>query len=119
MNFINKTGLEFTVAQKLTASDLKILNNTINTLVDAVNNLLQGLYDLNIELKNFDRTFSLEEAISIVSNERRIRGMKLRFRNKSGKFVEYSYVGNTLDSIDWNNQNNWLTTLEVIDGGTW
>ena len=119
MNFIKKTGLDFSVGQKLTASDLKILNNTINNLVDAVNNLLQGLYDLNVELKNFDITFTLDEAIAAVSNERRIKGMKLRFRNKSGKYVEYSYVGNTLDSIDWNNQNNWLTTLEIVDGGTW
>ena len=119
MEYLNKTGLDFSAGQKLKASDLKTMNNAINDIVDAVNNLLRGLYDLNIELDDFDRTFTLGEAIQTVSDLRRARGMKLRFLNKNNKYVEYSYIGRTLDTIDWNNLDNWTTTLEIIDGGTW
>ena len=74
---------------------------------------------MNIELNDFDRTFTLGEAIQIVSNVRRSRGMILRFLNTNNKYVEYAYVVSTLDTIDWNNQDNWTTTLEIVDGGTW
>ena len=43
----------------------------------------------------------------------------MEYLNKNNKYVEYSYVGTTLDTIDWNNQDNWTTTLEIVDGGTW
>lgn len=119
MEYLNKTGLDFSAGQKLKASDLKIMNNSINNIINVINNLLRGLYDLNIELNDFDRTFTLGEAIQMIANVRRSRGMKLRFLNKNNKYVEYSYVGTTLDTIDWNNQDNWTTTLEIVDGGTW
>lgn len=122
MEYLNKTGLDFSAGQTLKASDLKTMNNSINNIIDIINNFLRGLYDLNVELNDFNTTFTLEQAIQRAS--RRSLGMKLRFlstendRNKK-KYVEYSYTGTTLDDIDWRNTDNWTTSLDVVDGGIW
>lgn len=119
MEYLRETGISFNPGEQLTAAKLEKLNTKINELVREVNKMLKGLCNLNIELGNYSRRFSLEEAINIVSNTRRIKGMKIRFLSENGKYVEFSYVGETLDSNEWNNPNNWTESLDVIDGGEW
>lgn len=117
MELIGQTGLIFKSGQKLTSSDLSKMNNTINDLVVAVNYLLKGIYNLNQELNNFDRKFDLDEAITLVSRTRRAKGMKIRFLSCNGKYVEYSYIGESLELADFTNENNWVDNISFIDGG--
>jgi hypothetical protein len=117
MELIGQTGLIFKSGQKLSSSDLSKMNNTINSLVNAVNYLLKGIYNLNQELNDFERCFNLDEAISLVSGTRRAKGMKIRFLSNSGKYVEYSYVGDSLELADFTNENNWVDNIGFIDGG--
>lgn len=117
MELIGQTGLIFKSGQKLSSSDLSKMNNTINDLVVAVNGLLRGIYNLNQELNDFERKFDLDEAIRLVSRTRRAKGMKIRFLSHNGKYVEFSYVGESLELADFTNENNWVDNISFIDGG--
>lgn len=119
MEYIKETGISFKPGEQLTAAKLEKLNTKINELVVVVNKMLKGLCDINVELNDFSRKFDLSEAITIVSNTRRIKGMKIRFLSKNDKYVEFSYTGETLDTSDWTNTNNWTESLDVVDGGEW
>lgn len=114
---IKKTGLSFDSGMKLSASDLRIMNSTINALVDVVNELVMSKYDLNFEIGNFERTFTLDEAIRVVSEYRRQLGMKIRFKSPNGFYAEYSYCGETLDTEEFQNPDKWVAGIDVIDGG--
>lgn len=118
MEYINKTGLSFAPGQKLSAEALSKMNDTINLLVGAVNNMLR-VCDVNVEIDDFSRVFELEEAITMMSNTRRALGMKLRFLGTNKKYVEYSFIGDALDNNTWLDPNNWETGPDVIDGGEW
>lgn len=117
MELIGQTGLIFKSGQKLTSNDLSKMNSTINELVNAVNYLLKGVYNLNQEINDYERRFDLEDAIKLVANNRRSKGMKIRYLSKNDKYVEYSYVGNTLDTSEFLNENNWVDNIGSIDGG--
>lgn len=117
MKTLKKTGISFESGQKLTASDLQKLNNTVNNIVDAVNLMLKGKVDLNIELGDTEKTYSLKQAIEAAKNIRRELGQKIRFRALSGNFVEYSYIGKDLSDMSWSTEDNWTTSLDLIDGG--
>ena len=119
IEYLNKTGLSFESGQKLSAASLAKMNDTINDLVDAVNTLLSGICDINQELRDPVRTFTLGEAIEVVSNNRRARGMKIRFLGDAGKYMEYSFIGTGLDDATWKNEENWESGPDVIDGGEW
>ena len=121
IEYIEKTGLSFEPGEKLKATDLSKLNNTINSLVDAVNSLLRGEFNVNLEINDFNTKFDLERALDIVSDSRRERGLKIRFLNESGKYVEYSYLGEHLTDDDWFNVENWklINKPDLIDGGEW
>lgn len=118
MEYITETGISFNKGEQLTARKLQILNDKINELVRNVNGMLMGLCDINVELNDFTRIFELPEAISIVSQTRRMKGMKIRFLGKNETYLEYSYTGLTLNDADWKNIENW-TMIEdlIVDGG--
>lgn len=117
MEYIGQTGLIFKAGQKLTSNDLSKMNNTINDLVVAVNYLLRGTYNLNQELNDFNRKFDLDEAIALISRNRRAKGMKIRYLSHNGKYVEFSYIGESLELADFTNENNWVDNISYIDGG--
>ena len=118
MEYISKTGVSFKKGELLTARQLQTLNDKVNELVTVVNNILSGLCDINVEINDYTRSFELQEAVDIVSRTRRMKGMKIRFLGRNNTYLEYSYIGESLDNADWNNLDNW-TKLEslVIDGG--
>jgi ABC-type transport system involved in Fe-S cluster assembly fused permease/ATPase subunit len=117
IDYIGQTGLVFKAGQKLTSNDLSKMNSVINDLVVAVNYLLKGIFNLNQELNDFNRKFDLNEAITLVSKNRRAKGMKIRYLAHNGKYVEFSYVGNSLELSDFTNENNWVDSISYIDGG--
>ena len=117
INYIGQTGLVFKSGQKLSSADLSKMNSVINELVVAVNYFLSGIYNLNQELNDFNRQFDLKEAIRLVSTARRAKGMKIRFLAKNKKYVEFSYIGESLELTDFTNKNNWVDNISFIDGG--
>ena len=124
MTILTKTDFEFKPGKGISASQLQEMNQRINLLVDAVNYLLLGVFDVNREFNAPDATYTLEEAIALVSEQRRAQGMKIRFRkndndneNLNDIFVEYSYVGSSLESTEFNNPDNWTSGIDYIDGG--
>lgn len=118
MEYIQETGISFNKGEQLTARKLQTLNDKINELIRNVNNMLKGLCDLNIEMNNFDRVFNLREAIEIVSQTRRVRGLKIRFKAQNNSYLEYSYIGPTVKDLDWYNLDNWVILEDYeVDGG--
>lgn len=118
MEYITETGISFNKGEQLTARKLQTLNDKINELVRNVNHMLMGLCDINIELNDFTRILELPEAISIVSQTRRMKGMKIRFLGENETYLEYSYIGSTLKDEDWENIENWAISEDLlVDGG--
>lgn len=118
MNYINKTGVSFEKGAKLPAASLQEMNKVINNLVDAVNLMLKGKVDINLEYNDPDRRFTLTQATEAVGKIRRSLGQKIRFRSKeTGKYVEYSYVGEDVGDDSWTNTGNWVTGVDLVDGG--
>ena len=118
MEYITETGISFNKGEQLTARKLQTLNDKINELVRVVNNMLMGLCDINVELNDFTRVFELSEAISVVSQTRRVKGMKIRFLGENETYLEYSYTGSTLNDTDWKNIENWTMVEDLlVDGG--
>ena len=117
MNTLKKTCLNFPSGVKLSANNLTIMNNTINALVDVVNAFIMGTYDVNLESGNYTTTYGLNQAVQIVSNNRRQLGMKLRFLSASGLYAEYSYVGTDLSDANFLDLDNWVCGLDIVDGG--
>lgn len=114
--FIKNTGLNFVSGQALKTTDLVTINDTINQLVNAVNNLMKGIYNVNIETNNFE-PLSLQDALR--RTLRRSLGMKVRFLGVEGKYIEYSYIGRDIDDSSWYDTSNWVGGLIEIDGGAW
>ena len=124
MNILTKTSFRFEAGKGISASQLEEMNQRINLLVDAVNYLLFGVFDVNREFNAFDATYTLEEALALVSEQRRALGMKIRFRkqdndneNLNDLFVEYSYLGSSLETSEFLNPDNWTSGVDYIDGG--
>ena len=124
MNILEKTTFTFEAGKGISAAQLQEMNNRINALIDNVNELVLGVFDVNRELKAWSASYTLEEALAIVSEQRRQLGMKIRFKKKDGDsdnfnniYCEYSYIGSSLESIDFCNVDNWAAGIDYIDGG--
>ena len=120
MNILEPTGVKPKVpGDSLTSSDINAINSTVNALVDVGNEFLQNICNSNAELNNMTRKLSLAEAVAAVPVGRRRYGLKVRFLGPSGVWLEYIYNGENLENSSWNNETNWKTPLNVIDGGEW
>lgn len=114
---INKTGLQsFGSGQQLTSDAMNNINNTLNKCVETCNSLL--LSDINIcaETEDYNTTYdSLSDVLDLVPKNRRVEGIKIRFKETILGWVEYVFLGG-----DWSNLDRWRFSLRtVIDGGEW
>jgi hypothetical protein len=67
-----------------------------------------------------NRVFTLEQAIELVPDSRRVKGMKISYLTRSGDFKEATYLGDSSETSDWMNLDNWQTRADyIIDGGEW
>lgn len=121
IDIIKGTGIDgFTGGQTLTSDAMNILNNRINSLVNAVNALLRGTINLNAEEGGSGTIYTLAQAIEAVPENRRTLGIKLIFRDGDESWAEYVYQGTNLKESSWLDIKNWLVIrTDVIDGGVW
>ncbi len=117
MNLLEKTNFTFVAGKGISASQLQEMNSRINSLIDNVNELILGVFNVNAETKQYDKVYTLEQAVEIVSESRRQKGMKIRFKSDVNLYSEYSYVGSSLDAADFKNLGNWTSGIDYIDGG--
>lgn len=116
MNLPRKISFTFEPGRGITAAQLNEMINTINATVEAINFIASGSFDVNQETQN-NNPFTLEQAINAIPENRRKVGMKVRFKNDNNLYVEYSYLGSTIDSLEFNTLGNWTTGIDYIDGG--
>ena len=121
IDIIKGTGIDgFTGGQTLTSDAMNILNNRINSLINAVNALLRGTINLNAEEGGSGTIYTLTQAIEAVPENRRTLGIKLIFRDGDESWAEYVYQGTNLKESSWLDIKNWLVIrTDVIDGGVW
>ena len=120
MNILAKTGIP--VKQKgdgIKVEEFNTLNSTVNSLVDAVNYLLKSFCNVNSEVNDWTREFTLQEAIGLVPESRRQPGIRVMFLSEDGIYLEYVYNYQYTSSDYWNNLDNWSIAINQIDGGTW
>ena len=121
MNIIKKTDVHFEPGTKLNVDDLNKISTTLDAVIDNVNAIVLSCFDVNLELGDYNRTFTLSEAISIISSIRRQLGMRIRFKVEGGlvaEVAEYYYIGETVADSNFSNTDNWVTTTpSIIDGG--
>lgn len=101
----------------ITKSQMESIINKINELVRVVNKSSSLEINLNQEYNDASRRFNLEEAIILAKDIKRAIGIRLKFLGRSGRYMEYSYTGATLEDIDWTNQDNWCIIVSIVDGG--
>jgi hypothetical protein len=110
---IEETGLSFSSGQKLTSDAINKMNDTINSLVQKVNLVMKTEININLELG--DGKYDLSDFLYMIPENRRIKGIKVRFINKLGEWTECIYTGNDFeDPKSWN-----LSIGKNIDGGEW
>ena len=120
MNVLEETGVKIKYpGDALTSSDINAINSTTNALVGVGNEFLQDFCNANAEINDMTKKLSLADAVKSVPTGRRRHGMKIRFLGASGLWLEYIYNGTNLESSSWENENNWKSPLNVIDGGEW
>ena len=123
MELLNKSG----IAQKnsgdgLSHKDVNAINSTANAAVGAINDtVLMNFCNINSEVNDYARVFTLLSAVKIVPKNRRRPGLKIRYLNSEGVYSEYIYTGkNTVISDEeWEREFNWSISLTNIDGGEW
>ena len=117
MDLINKTGVPVKKpGDGLSAKEINAINSTVNNTVDVANVYLKDYCNANSEL-GVSRQLSINEAIGCVPEDRRTKGLLLRFlSSETESWVEYSYIGS--DISGWGNLDNWAPG-QTIDGGEW
>lgn len=121
MNILEKTGVPIkTPGMKLSAEDINKINSTTNNCVDAINYLLVDTCNINEEVGDHTRSFTLAEAIKLVPSGRRYPGILIRFKEKTTlRYEEYTYMGDYTNTAEFENPENWGSGISVIDGGEW
>jgi len=115
MDIIQKTGIPTkNKGDGLSSADINRINSAVNQNVEANNLYLRSIFDVNLELGT-DRYYTLSEAISLVPQNRRRPGFRVRYLNSPGFYNELIFIGDTLD--EWNNQDKWSRGGGIIDGG--
>lgn len=120
MELLNKTILP--IKQKgdgLSAAEINSMNNTINLLVDYVNIVFKKYCNLNAEVNDDTRVFTLSEAVLLVPSSRRTPGMTIRFLGDDNIYHTYIYLSSQVNNESWVDLNNWYPDNTVIDGGVW
>lgn len=112
---INTLNIDFSGG--VTKIQMEMIVNKINELVKISNKEMVHEINLNQEYNDPTRTFTAQEAIFAVKNMVRAYGLRLRFLTSSGKYADYTYLGTSLDDTSWSDINNWVTGIDVIDGG--
>lgn len=119
---IEKTNLNFIPGQKLTVRELNEMNNKINELVDFINNNISELRDNFYSLGTLE-SYSQDEAIKKIPEDRRSLGLTLKYLDKyNKKIMSYTYLGKTCETGNWTNLDNWQLdneNFDVLDGGAW
>lgn len=112
---IQKLSLDFTAG--VTKNQMETIVNKINEVIDCSNKVLIREINLNQEYNDPTKIFTIGEALEASKNIIRAFGLRLRFLSTTGRYVEYSYLGTTLEDVDWLLESNWCTGVDLIDGG--
>lgn len=112
---IQKLTLDFTGG--VTRNQMETIVNKINEIIVAENKRMTLEINLNQEYNDPERVFLIDEALNLSKDIMRAYGLRLRFLGTTGRYVEYSYLGSSLDEHDWLNQDNWCTGVDLVDGG--
>ena len=121
-NLLEKTGVPQKVAgDGLSHRDINNINSTVNNAIDAINLDLKDYCNVNQEINNFSKVFSLYDAINAVPKSRRRLGLKLRYLSSNSpiSYCEYVFCGLSIDDENWSNTNNWTLPFIEVDGGEW
>ena len=115
LDLIKETGLNFTSGQNLTSKAMNTLNDSLNSLIRAINILMKSEININVEEES-KKMYTIEEAINLVPKSRRIPGIKVTFLGTSGMTETYTYSGG-----DWESLESWGIGDDetIIDGGEW
>ena len=107
------------LGDSLSHQDFNAVNNTVNSGVNHINEVIKDFCNINSEANDFSRKFSLNSAVLLVPSSRRRLGMKIRFLGSEGNFLEFIYKGTDTNEENWTNEDNWAAPFDIIDGGEW
>lgn len=123
MELLNKSGVPMKQAgDGLSHQDINAINSTANSAVEAINEqVLVNFCNVNSEINDYTKSFSLMEAIEVVPVSRRRPGIKVKFLNREGNYSEYTFSGKSavVNETDWKDLNLWSYSFNSIDGGEW
>lgn len=111
MNLLKETGLR-TFTTGIKGSELNTMNQKINELVRTVNVLMKEVINVNLEFD--DTEYTLEEALALVPEERRVPGICVIYKAKDEQWHKVTFLGGT-----WTDSGSWATGGNDIDGGEW
>ena len=112
---LDPTGITFKKGQAISADLLNAMNNKINQLVVVVNQLLKDRVNVNIEILGTTNPISLNRALELIPENRRIPGITIKFNDtESGCWSTYIWTGET-----WESRESWtkISDTDIIDGG--
>lgn len=120
MDLLNKTGVPIkNLGEDLDYQEINNINSSVNSTIDVVNLNLMDYCNINQELKDYTRTFKLSEAIRLVPKSRRFPGFKLKYLSSDNSYKEYIYSNTIVTDSDWEQEDNWKLSFNIIDGGEW
>ena len=120
MDLLKNTGVPIkNSGDGLTHQDVNSINSTVNNAVDTINTNIKNYCNINQEVRDFSRTFTLEEAIVLVPQKRRLPGLVIKFVDRDNQFKEYLFNEISVTESNWTNLNNWKLPFNHIDGGEW
>lgn len=115
IDLLEGTGLGFlSSGQEITSDLINKINDEVNKISITLNTVLLSNVNINVENGNMSKNFTLDEAISLVPESRRVPGIKVRFNSEDG-WKEVVFIGG-----NWSDLGSWKESLgDIIDGGEW